>query len=149
MAVILIIKLKFWLVMFSVLECAGRGQIVPCLYYTTCVLDTSWVAAVFLLLHLASVLFKVRHKPWLARSLIFCGFSESSQVSKHCLMDASVCVFMKIDSSNGPCYLLLCLLLLKDDCRVSGLVSGFPSLQCQCLGFLPAFVSNATLIKFS
>lgn len=38
------------------------------------------------------MLFKIRHKRRLARSLIVCGFSKSSQVSKHCLMDACLYV---------------------------------------------------------
>lgn len=49
---ILIIKLKILRVMFSVPECAGRGQIVPCLYYATCVSDACWVATMFLFIPL-------------------------------------------------------------------------------------------------
>lgn len=62
--------------------------------YILCYLHRRCVHRSSLLLpfHPTYMLFQIRRKPWLTRSLICCGFSESSQVSKHCLMDACLYV---------------------------------------------------------
>jgi len=62
--------------------------------YTLCCLHRGCLLNSLLLLpfYPAYMLFEIKHKPRLVRSLICCGFSKSSQVSKHCLMDACLYV---------------------------------------------------------
>lgn len=53
--------------------------------------------SLFLPLRPTPVLFRNQTQALCGQVLIFCGFSKSSRVSKHCLMDASLCVLVRTD----------------------------------------------------
>lgn len=105
--------------------------------------------SLFLALHPTSVgWFRNQIQALCGQVLIFSGFSKNSRVSKHCLMDASLFVFVKTDSSARPCYLLFSLLLLNEGRSVSRLVGGLPKCALSVLGFYVSIHSDTMLIIF-